>query len=72
MTRHGETGQFLSRWCDDPNCGGSLVATTQPAPFHEPVWACDGLTYETDRGPLVSCERGYPRSPSDTIPEVPK
>jgi hypothetical protein len=62
MIQHGETGRFLSPNCDDPNCGGRLVATTQPAPFHEPIWACDGLTHETDRGPLVACGLEFPRS----------
>ena len=65
MIRHGETGQFLSPNCDDPNCGGVLVASVARGPYHEPVWECDGLTYEVDTGPLVACERNFPRSDSE-------
>lgn len=62
MIQHGETGRFLSPNCDDPNCGVMLGATTETV-FGRvyPVWACDGLTYEVDTGPLVACRREFPR-----------
>ncbi|KKL96335.1 hypothetical protein LCGC14_1845560 [marine sediment metagenome] len=67
MIRHRETGQFLSPNCDDPNCGGILVADTRPGISHDySIWRCDGLTYEVDGGPLMECKREFPRSDSAT------
>ena len=62
MIRHGETGQFLSPKCQDSNCDGELVPGVSAGPFREPVWACNGLVSIADYGPLVACERVFPRS----------
>ncbi len=52
-----EKGRFLPVLCDDPNCGGALQLDSF---FGRPVWSCDGLTHETDDGPLIACPRSYP------------
>lgn len=53
-----ESGRFVSPRCDDPNCDGSL--TYQPerdGRFETDYWLCDGLTHDTDNGPLRACAR---------------
>lgn len=51
-------GRFLRSLCDDPNCNGVL----QPdVAYRRPIWACDGLTHDTDDGPLRACDRTFDR-----------
>jgi len=57
--RNGETGQFASAVCPDPNCGGRLVASVDR--FGQPEWRCDGLTYHTATSPLTDCRETMPR-----------
>lgn len=47
-------GRFLSRACPDPNCGGTFQ------PDRCGWWRCDGLTHDTDTGPLYACPREIP------------
>jgi hypothetical protein len=47
-------GRLLSAKCPDPNCSGTLQEDTF---FGRPVWTCDGLTHDTDDGPLRACSR---------------
>lgn len=42
-------GQFVSRKCPDPNCGGTL------RPEGEDLFRCDGLTFDDESGPLRAC-----------------
>ena len=42
-------GQFASRQCPDPRCGGTLQ------PNGDETWRCNGLTHLTDDGPLIAC-----------------
>lgn len=49
-------GRFLPVSCNDPNCDGRLVLDMQ---FGRPQWICDGLTHDTDTGPLRPCERSF-------------
>jgi hypothetical protein len=51
-------GQFMSHLCPDPNCGGELVVEREEAWRGGPtdlIARCDGLTHETDDGPLIAC-----------------
>lgn len=50
------TGRFLPVLCNDPNCDGKLVLDIQ---YGHPHWICDGLTHDTDTGPLRPCNRSY-------------
>jgi fructose-1,6-bisphosphatase len=53
-------GRFLPRLCNDPNCDGSLVLDSYVSlGVVYPVWRCDGLTHQTDDGPLEACGRSY-------------
>lgn len=54
-----DKGRFLPVICTDPNCGGVLMLDSS---FGSPIWQCDGLTHDTDAGPLRPCERSYPAS----------
>jgi len=51
-------GRVLRSLCNDPNCNGSLQADTF---YGRPVWTCDGLTHDTDDGPLRACDRWFER-----------
>lgn len=55
-------GRFLRRECDDPNCDGVLCPERS---YGSPIWACNGLTHDTDTGPLRACDRSFERSPSN-------
>ena len=54
----GEFGQFISRKCPDPNCSGKLVYSEPFVSYgyrYGGFWYCDGLTYDTETGPLRAC-----------------
>lgn len=51
-------GRFVRPRCTDPNCDGELVASEF---YGSPVWACNGLTFTRDDGPLIPCDRTIPR-----------
>ena len=50
-------GRLISRRCPDPNCGGTLRAEADDCGTW---WRCDGLTYETETGPLTACNHAVP------------
>lgn len=58
--RDGETGQFVSDKCHDPNCGGNLVPDTNR--WGDPVFRCDGLTHDGGNSPLVACDHTVSRA----------
>ena len=47
-------GRFLSRDCPDRNCGGRMQTE------RDGWWRCDGLTHDTDTGPLRACNETIP------------
>ena len=49
-----DRGLFFSPDCIDPNCNGRLVREPRSSGFGS-YWRCDGLTFESDRAPLVAC-----------------
>lgn len=51
-------GRVLRTLCDDPNCDGVLQPDVM---YGRPVWTCDGLTHDTDTGPLRACDRSFDR-----------
>lgn len=57
-----DKGRFLPMQCSDPNCCGTLMLDSS---FGGPIWQCDGLTHDTDTGPLRPCGRSYPASTSE-------
>jgi hypothetical protein len=52
----GKDGRFHLIHCDDLNCDGVLQLDYE---FGTPRWICNGLTYDTDTGPLRACDRSY-------------
>lgn len=44
-------GRFVRITCTDPNCDGELK------PDRDDEWRCNGLTHDTDVGPLYACTR---------------
>lgn len=52
-----DKGRFLALFCNDLNCCGVLMLDSW---FGQPVWQCDGLTYDRADGPLRPCTRIYP------------
>lgn len=52
----GEDGRFLPIFCNDPNCDGSLELDNE---FNHARWICNGLTHDTNEGPLRACNRSY-------------
>jgi hypothetical protein len=56
-TPRDDRGRFLPIFCDDPNCDGSLELDKE---FGSWSWICNGLTHDTDEGPLRACNRSYP------------
>lgn len=57
LTPRDEQGRFLPIFCDNPNCDGELQLDSF---FGRAIWSCNGLTHETDTGPLIACNRSYP------------
>lgn len=49
-----KSGRFVSQHCPDPNCSGELVYEDDK--WFGPQLVCDGLTHDTDTGPLRACE----------------
>lgn len=59
MQPRDEQGRLASTKCPDPNCGGALVHEVIPENPWTPAqhsWRCDGLTHDTDDGPLRACD----------------
>jgi hypothetical protein len=56
MTPRGKDGRFLLIQCSDPNCDGILQLDYE---YGRPSWICNGLTHDTDDGPLRACDRSY-------------
>lgn len=52
----GEDGRFLPIFCTDPRCDGVLMLDNEYGHHH---WICNGLTHDTDVGPLRACSRSY-------------
>ena len=52
-----DRGRFVSRRCPDENCGGVLQVDREEHGHR--TWRCDGLTHETDEGPLLACAQWH-------------
>lgn len=57
--RRGRDGRYVPTLCTDPNCGGALQLAVHESwdGRKDAWWECDGLTHETDGGPLEVCAR---------------
>jgi hypothetical protein len=58
VVRERCTGRFVAVLCPDPNCDGILIPDMY---WGNPIWACNGLTHDTDEGELRPCERTFDR-----------